>query len=443
VRPIRNKAIMSIPFSLRILTVTVLLAVSQSCNKDNEEESVTSVSTAPNILLIIADDLGKDAISGFPEGTVKANTPNINALRNEGISFQNLWVYPTCSPTRASIITGKYGYRTGVKWANDELDQSEDILQNFINDRTNNLYATALIGKWHLAGSNSSFNPEIFGLDYYSGLIRGAVENYYQWQLTEDGITELETEYASEVFTDLSIDWINGQSKPWFLWLAYNAPHTPFHAPPAASHSQGTLAPYADGADPMPYYMAAIESIDFQMGRIMASIPESELENTVIIFIGDNGTPNQVAQSPYSSAKAKGTLYQGGVNVPMFISGKGVDRSGEDSSLISSTDLFATIAELAGVSVQEVHDSKSFKSLLSQNGSHRTFQYSEMNNGSTDSWAIRNEEYKLMISADGSTEMYDLVNDPYEQNELDITNLTTDQLNAKAMLEEELAVIRN
>ncbi|WP_296313775.1 sulfatase-like hydrolase/transferase, partial [Winogradskyella sp. UBA3174] len=171
--------------------------------------------------------------------------------------------------------------------------------------QTNNKYASAIVGKWHLSGYNSAINPETFGIDYYAGLIRGAVDDYYQWQLSEDGATSQNTEYITEVFTDLSIDWINQQSKPWFMWLAYNAPHTPFHAPPSNMHSQGNLPTYNNGLDPIPYYIAAIEAMDFQIGRLLDDIPEDERNNTIIIFIGDNGTPNQVAQSPYSSATVK------------------------------------------------------------------------------------------------------------------------------------------
>lgn len=427
---------------MKYYPVILFLALLAACSQDDDQID-SPISDPPNILLIIADDLGKDATSGFSEGSIKPNTPNIDAIRNGGLTFSNLWVYPTCSPTRASIITGKYGYRTAVKWANDELDPSEKTLQKYIGEQTNGNYATAVIGKWHLSGENASINPESFGIDYYAGLIRGAVQSYYQWQLTEDGQGRLQTEYATKVFTDLSIDWVSSQSKPWFLWLAYNAPHTPFHVPPEDMHTQGSLPDYTSGLDPMPYYMAAIEAMDFQIGRLLAEIPQNELENTIIIFLGDNGTPNQVAQPPYASDKAKGTLYQGGINVPMFISGKGVDRSGVDHNLIGSTDLFCTIAELTGINLPEIHDSKSFKDLLSKESAHREFQYVEMNNGTDDLWAISNSDYKLMVYANGNQELYDLNSDPYEQNDLLDGVLTTEEETAKAALEEELLNIRN
>ncbi len=428
---------------MKNLCLCFLLLTFLACSDDDEVVKDTTPSNTPNILLIIADDMGKDATQGFLEGSIKPNTPNIDKFKNEGVVFNNFWVNPTCSPTRASIITGKYGYRTGVKWANDALASSEKILQKYIEEESSKAYATAVVGKWHLSGDNTSVNPEAFGLDYYAGLVRGAAQDYYQWQMTEDGVGSLQTTYISTVFTDLAIDWITTQTKPWFLWLAYNAPHTPFHVPPSEMHSQGNLPAYTNGLDPMPYYMAAIEAMDYQIGKLLAAIPETELDNTVIIFIGDNGTPNQVAQSPYTSARAKGSLYQGGINVPMFVAGNGVSRVGADDNLICSTDLFSTIADLAGVSNPDRGDSKSFKTLLTQEAPHRDFQYSEMNDGTVDLWTISNGEFKLIVNANGAKELYHLTNDPYETNNLLNATLQANEAAAQAALEAELLIIRN
>lgn len=420
--------------------LTLGLVAILGCKK---EDVPAITSTNPNILLIIADDLGKDALSGYTEGNIKPNTPHLDSIRNSGITFSNFWVYPTCSPTRASIITGKYGYRTGVKWAGDELSANETILQNYINQQTGNAYATAIVGKWHLSDQTAGVNPETFGLDYYIGLIRGAVQDYFQWQITEDGSGSQSTEYTTTHFTNLAIDWINAQSKPWFMWLAYNAPHTPFHAPPAEMHSQGNLPEFATGADPIPYYMAAIEALDYQVGELLDALSEQEKQNTLILFIGDNGTPNQVAQSPYSSQKVKGTLYQGGINTPMFVAGSGVTRTGTDNNLVTSTDLFATIAATAGVSVTEIHDSKSFTSLFTQNETIRDYQYAEMNDGTEEIWTISNGNYKLIIEGSGNEEFYNLENDPYENTNLLSSSLSTEEANAKADLEAELSRIRD
>ncbi|MFK7799331.1 MAG: sulfatase-like hydrolase/transferase [Aureispira sp.] len=412
-----------------------------SC-KNGDELPIVQNPAAPNILLIIADDLGKDALRGYAEGSIKPNTPHLDALRNSGLSFNNFWSYPTCSPTRASILTGKYGYSTGVKWATDALSTNETTLQKYINDNTDNTYATAIVGKWHLSGNNRTFNPETMGIDYYAGLITGGVQDYFNWTFTEDGNTSTVTEYTTSKFTNLAIDWIDNQSKPWFMWLAYNAPHTPFHLPPDSMHTQGNLPPYTAGMNDMPYYMAAIEAMDFEIGRLLNSMPQEERDNSIIIFMGDNGTPMQVAQAPYDNSNAKGTLYQGGINVPFFVTGKGVSRTGTDDNLITSSDLFATLSEIAGISIEQIHNSQSFKALLSQTTTIRNYQYAEMDSGNNNSWTISNGVYKLIKNANGNEELYNLGNDPYEQNDLLNGALNTAQMNAKAALEAELANIR-
>ena len=144
---------------MRNSVIGLMILVLLGCQNDEGNFEPNNAVDHPNILFIIADDLGKDAINGFTEGTIKPQTPHIDAIRNNGISFNNAWVYPTCTPTRASIITGKYGYSTGVKWSSDELSENETTLQSYISDKTNNTYSTALIGKWHLSGNNQNVNP--------------------------------------------------------------------------------------------------------------------------------------------------------------------------------------------------------------------------------------------------------------------------------------------
>ena len=356
--------------------------------------------------------------------------------------FSNFWVNPTCSPTRASILTGKYGYRTNVKGAGDILSSSELALQKYISDQTQNSYASALIGKWHLSGASLTANPETYGIDYYAGLNRGTLDDYYNWPLSENGSSTTQTKYSTEAFTDLSINWIAQQSKPWFLWLAFNAPHTPFHVPPSNMHSQGNLAPYTTASNPLPYYLAAIEAMDFQIGRLLASMTQAQKDNTIIIFIGDNGTAPQVVQSPYTTTTVKSSIYQGGINTPMFISGNGVSRKGTDNNLVVSTDLFATLAEIAGVKVSTINDSQSFKSLFTEGSTIRKFQYSEMKAGTDDFWAISNGTYKLHGSATGDKKMFNLSTDKYEQNNLLTRTLTLTETNAKTELEVELLSIR-
>lgn len=433
--------------TLTILSFSFVFLISCGANKDEvvlKDDPDTSNSSSPNILLIIADDMGLDATNGYTEGSQKPTTPHIDSIMNAGLKFDNVWVNPTCSPTRSSIITGKYGYNTGVLTAGDVLSSQHEVLQAYINKQTGNKYATAVVGKWHLAKRN--FNPETLGIDYYTGLISGTADSYTSWSLTEDGSSTNNTTYVTQKFTDLAMNWVSSQEKPWFLWLAYTAPHTPFHLPPSKMHSQGALPSDATSIDanPLPYYLASIEAMDYQIGRLLDSISKDELANTVIIFIGDNGPTSAVAQAPYSRGKTKGTIYQGGIHVPMFICGSSV-RVGTEESLINGTDLYATIAGLAGVQIEEIHNSKNFGALLkAKKADFREYIYSERKGSQkdSDSWCIRNKSYKLIESADGSQELYDMTADPYETNNLLNGTLTTNETTAKSNLEKALTNIR-
>jgi hypothetical protein len=265
--------------------------------------------------------------------------------------------------------------------------------------------------------------PGLLGIEDFAGLLAGAVNDYDDWSLTMNSQTNNSTEYITTKFTDLAIDWINAQDQPWFCWLAYNAPHTPFHLPPDFMHSQGILptdsAAIAD--NPLPYYLAMIESVDYDMGRLMDNIPEDELDNTIIIFIGDNGTTASVIQAPYTSNRAKGTLYQGGIHVPLVVSGAGVNRTNErEEALVNMTDLFSTIVELTGTDLPQIHDSFSFSDLLETDGAGtRNCMYSEVASETpTSGWTARDHIYKLISFDNGQNRFYNLLDDPYESDNL-------------------------
>jgi len=394
----------------------MLSLVLYACSSDSvvfEEDIKETVSVnqdLPNIMLIIADDMGLDATPGYDIGTIKPYMPNLEGMINSGLRFNNVWSSPVCTPTRAGIITGKYGFRTNVTQVRDNLATSETSIQKFLDDKTANAYNHAIIGKWHL--SNNSSHPGDLGINHFTGFLSGGVPSYFNWNITENAVTSSSLEYTTTKFTNLAIEWIDAQEKPWFLWLAYNAPHTPFHLPPNNLHHQGFLPDdeASISRNPLPYYMAMLEAMDTELGRLLASMTTAQKDNTIFIFIGDNGTPNQVAQE-YSGMQAKGTIYQGGVNVPMVVSGKDVTRINEiENALINTTDLFATIAEIAKTGTSEIHDSKSFAPLLhTANSTHRSYVYTELGktNGS-DEFAIRNASHKYMIFNDGSQGLYDL-----------------------------------
>jgi arylsulfatase A-like enzyme len=425
---------------LSIFFVGILLL--NACTDDTEPNPTPE--TKPNILLIIADDMGVDATPGYNIGSMKPIMPHLQALMNEGLTFDNAWTNPICAPTRSAILTGKYGYRTGVLNANDlsTISTSEKTLQAYLDD--NNLgYNHAIIGKWHL--SNDGNTPTQMGINHYAGIVSGAIQNYYDWDIFQDGNSTSTTEYATEKLTNLAIDWIGEQDDSWFCWLAYNTPHTPFHLPPSGTHSQGNLSTNQAtiDANPMPYFLAMMENMDHEIGRLFDSMTEAEKENTIIIFIGDNGTTRSVRQLPYLPKSSKGSLYQGGVHVPMVVSGKNVSRAGErEAALVNSTDLFITIANLAGLNIETYQDSYNFAHLLTASGSgNRNYNYTDITN-TISGYTIRDEQYKLIVNDNGVEEFFNLSADSYETNDLLQNALTVAEQTAKTALETEAASIR-
>jgi len=352
----------------------------------------------PNVLFIIVDDIGVGPIPNYLPNTTKANMPHLEAMMNEGITFDNVWSNPVCAPSRANILTGKHGFRTNVLNANTlaTLSQDETTLHEYISQSSNGTYSNSLIGKWHLGGGNgpnANLNyPNESGIEYFGGIMGGGVGNYSDYDLVINGQSTETTDYITTKFTDLAIDWINDQNQPWFCWLAYNAAHTPLHLPPNNMHTQGNLPTDADSIanNPLPYFLAMIESIDFEMGRLFDNIPADELENTVIIFVGDNGTSQAVIELPFPAA------------------------------LVSFSDLFSTMVELTGTPLSQIHDSYSFASLLTAQGDgQRDCMYTEVQQGgNADGWAARDETYKYINLANGGQRFYNLIDDPYESDNL-------------------------
>jgi arylsulfatase B len=423
----------------KTLFVSSLLLFGFGCKEDSIP--MNPESDPPNILVIIADDMGWDAFGNYP-GTngVKAKTPVIDSLAQVGVTFYNFWVNPTCSPTRANLLTGKYSFRTAIGSAlggnSVGLKSSEILLQQYIANQSPNNYALALIGKWHLGSSVGLTAPEQFGIGYFSGIFQGTVADYYNWTRTSNGIQTQVTNYATSYFVDQSISWIQKQDQPWFLWLAFNAPHTPFHLPPIGLISNKSLPvdQASINSNRLIYYLAAIEAMDTEIGRLFSSFTEEERRKTIVIFLGDNGTGVQVAQLPYSSTKSKESLFQGGINVPLIISGASNSRKNEiDLSLVNGTDLYATIAAFSGVEVSAINDSYSLIPLLKGEGSFpRKIAYSEQFGSDlpSEGWAIRNQRYKLIQLNNGVSYLFDLISDPFENIDLLAKPLTTEELQA-------------
>ena len=392
---------------------------------DNSGSNIDTGTTSdqPNILLIIADDQGLDASAQYALSSDLPVTPTLNQLASQGIIFDNAWATPACTTTRSTMITGQYGVNSGVLDVGDKLPVDALTLQRFLSsDESTDNYQSAVIGKWHLSGTPvDASHPAAVGIDYFAGNLRGAISDYSEWDLTVNGETSVSTEYHTSAITDLAIDWIDDQAQPWFMWLAYVAPHTPFHLPPTALHTQTLSGTAADiAANPRAYYLAAIEAMDTEIGRLLGTMTEAELDNTIILYIGDNGTPGRVVDRSVYGNGSKGSLTEGGLRVPMVVSGAGVSRQNvRETALINSSDFFATIANLAGSSVTAVEDSQSFKDLLSNaDADQRDYIYSDFEADSVSGWAVRDGQYKLITTLDGQQQLYDLVNDPLETNNL-------------------------
>lgn len=381
----------------------------------------------PNILLIIADDLGAESVSLYPElvgdnGAV--SIPNIEALAANGIVFDNAWASPACSMTRGTIFSGQYGHRTGVTFVGAVLPKDTETLFDRITAESPS-YGQALFGKFHLGGNNLTSAQHVadLGVPTYRGLLGGAVSDYFNWITYDiDAPPFTNTTYSTTALTDYAVDYINEHeankpNDPWFVYQAYNASHSPFQVPPSDLHTidLGAAKP-GQVLNTLPNYKAIIQSLDTSIGRLLEEV---DLEKTTVIFIGDNGTPGNQKDTGTGIRGSKGSVYEGGVRVPLIVAGAGVTRRGREDALVGSADLFATILSLTGLEVSHAQNSYSIKPLLSDQAasSGRTHSFSETANGATQRYAIRDKRYKL-LSNNKVRELYDLGADPLETTDL-------------------------
>ncbi|MFT7462022.1 MAG: arylsulfatase B, partial [Pseudohongiellaceae bacterium] len=391
-------------------------------------------------------------------------TPRLDALAQQGMLFRNGWTNPSCSPSRATLLTGRYGFRTGigstVKFSESAADtwalphEETTLAEAFATQG----YRTAAVGKWHLANelSGGFYAPVIDGFMVHAGPIGNlpisttGQDAYFDWsknvaQRNEAVQAQVEA-YATTQTVDDAITLIDTWSdKPWFLWVAFNAPHTPYHNPPAELHS----VPLGPFPNPIKQYEAMVEALDGEIGRLLDSLDPVTRRNTLVIFLGDNGSPPLATSAPFIQGHAKGKVYEGGVNVPFIVSGPQVRAGTQCEGLVSTTDVFATLAELVGFDGSSASDSLSFAPLLRrpQTSSPRTWLYAEKfkPNGfgpKTESRrAIRGPRYKLILREGVSApdmQFFDLALDPFEQNDL-LPNLKSEEQLAYDQLASTLA----
>ncbi len=394
-----------------------------------------------NVLLIIADDYGVDSSSLYnTTAGATAPTPRINALAASGVRFSEAYACPVCSPTRACLITGRHGFRTGVGEAvsvvaGNSLPAAEVTLPEVISQNPMLGIQSACFGKWHLtAGSGIASAPNsIGGWPHFSGSTGGALTSYTSWAKIINGAPSTSNRYATSDVVDDAVAWITARTtagQPWVAWVSFNAPHTPFHAPPVALHSYG-----ANPATNLLKYRAAAQAMDTEIARLLLAV---NLSTTDILFMGDNGTPGQVAQAPYDNTHAKDTLYEGGIRVPLIISGPDVVNVGRSSdALVHAVDLFSTMLELAGVPLPSTVslDSKSLVPVLANTVTGiRSRVYTDQFDQSavaTGGRVLRDDRYKITRNRDGTERFHDLLSDPAES-----TNLVANGISAMSTVQQ-------
>ncbi|MEZ5327663.1 MAG: sulfatase-like hydrolase/transferase [Verrucomicrobiales bacterium] len=324
------------------------------------------VSGPSNVLLLIVDDWGIDASDLYNTetgpGIQLANMPNLNSLADAGLLFTRGYAQPICSPTRATMLTGRQPYQHGVgnPQTDGTLPAAEQTFPELIAAAAPN-YGLASFGKWHL-GSGETGPLGTGGWPNFSGNLIGGVPDYNIWDrvkiedsiLTDSGtaITDLVTAgtyaspYATSVHVDEAVSFISAQgSDPWVVWMGFNAPHEPFQDPPENLAPEGGYT--TTGNTEKDRYIRMLEALDTEIGRLLASV---DLANTNIIVVGDNGTPMQVDQAPAGGiANAKGSLNEGGIHVPFFAIGPDITQTGTSDKLVHVADLFATVLDLTGV----------------------------------------------------------------------------------------------
>jgi arylsulfatase B len=383
--------------------------------------------TPPNLLMIVADDLGPEPLGcyGYPSGATA--TPVLDSIAANGVRFDRAYANPSCSPSRACLQTGRYAFRTGVTFtigpgsytepADPGLRDEEILLPEALPAS----YANALIGKWHLGYRHGFLTPNVMGWQHFAGGLDLGLYSYWMWLKVADGQWSVCTNYATSENVDDALAWIQAQQGPWALMVCFNAPHVPYDAPPPNLTSIN-LAGIPWLTQPLPYYQAMVQAMDAEIGRLLNGIGPA-LANTNIVVASDNGEPGYLIQSLSPQPHGKGTLYEGGVRIPLLVSGPSVVHPGRScSELVSLVDLFPTAVELCGGTAPAGIDGVSILPLLQdQPGPVRPWAFNEVPVG----WSLTHTDYKLIRFTytvphyrQPHDELYDLGTDPFELNDL-------------------------
>lgn len=312
----------------------------------------------PNIIQIVADDMGYGDFGVFNDGTLK--TPSLDGLIDESVCLtQHYSASPVCAPARAALLTGRYPHRTGVVdtfegRGRDRLALREVTLADLLRLAG---CVTGLVGKWHLGALDPRFHPNARGFDEFVGF-RGGWQDYYQWRLDRNGSFERsDGRYLTDVFTDEAVGFIQRHSKDtFFLHLAYNAPHFPFQAPEEEVRPFRETGRFTTAVSTI-YGM--IRCIDKGLERVLDEIQRQHVErNTIVLFTSDNG-PQLAGEGDGCTKRfncgfngSKGFVYEGGIRVPMVVRWPdGLDGGRHFHDMVHFVDWLPTLLAAAGLEI--------------------------------------------------------------------------------------------
>ncbi|MBC9868125.1 MAG: sulfatase-like hydrolase/transferase [Opitutae bacterium] len=397
-----------------------------------------SVADRPNILLIFTDDQGYYDVSY--NGLDDIETPALDALAEEGMRFDNFYANcPVCSPSRAALLTGRQQDLVGVQGVIRDL---EDNSWGYWDPDTTSIatvlgksgYETALVGKWHL-GLEGPNIPNQRGFKYFKGFLGDMMDDYYHHRrhghnfMRENGTVIDPEGHATDLFSQWAVDYIGQASKmaqPFFLYLAYNAPHSPIQPPQEWVDRVMKREPGI--AEKRAKLVALVEHMDAGIGEVVQALKDNGIyRNTVIIFSSDNGGSLRFGSDNGPLRAGKGTVYEGGLRVPNFVVWKDRIPAGSMSHHTGMTmDIFPTILEICGAQWDGPIDGVSFAPVLHGKAvdvSQRAMIFSRREgglayNGKTIE-AVRIGDFKLLQNYPFAPyELYHIAEDPYEKNDL-------------------------
>jgi arylsulfatase A-like enzyme len=398
----------------------------------------TCPAATPNLVVILADDLGFGDLACY--GSTDMRTPNLDRLAQEGMRLNRFYANCcVCSPTRAALLTGRYPELVGVPGvirtkANDNwghLAANAVLLPKKLKPAG---YTSAIIGKWHL-GLESPNTPNERGFDFFQGFLGDMMDDYYNHlrhgnnYMRRNG-EEIKPEgHATELFTQWACDYFaqrKGQPEPFFLYLAYNAPHSPIQPP--EEWLKKVTQRETGISEKRAKLVALIEHLDDGVGRVLAALKANGLaENTLVIFTSDNGGDLGPGANNGSHRNGKGSMYEGGLRVPFMARWPGHIKPGTQSLKAAlSMDIFATALELAGLPADQNVEATSFLPVLlgkENPAAEREVFFTRREGGNpfggkTIDAVIRGNWKLLQNTPYTPLELYDLGTDPQEKEDV-------------------------